>query len=117
MTGPQIIDMTGQKPDIIALYNFLQQKRSMFEVVFIKRTNGEVRHMNAMVGVKKHLAGGELKFNPFDRGLIPVYDVKVKEEGKGYRFINVDDLISITIDGYKLKFREEPDLNPAEGGN
>jgi hypothetical protein len=106
----QVIDMTGQKPDIVALYNFLKVRGSMFEVTFIKRTNGEVRHMNARIGVKKYLkAGGELKFNPFERGLIPVYDVQVKEVGKGYRFINVNDLINVTVDGDTLKFQEDPD--------
>ena len=51
------------------------------------------RTMNARLGVKKYLRGGELKFNPDDFNLINVFDM-VK---KGYRFINVDTIQSLKI--------------------
>ena len=51
------------------------------------------RTMNARLGVKKYLRGGELKFNPDDFNLINVFDM-VK---KGYRFINADTIQSLKI--------------------
>jgi hypothetical protein len=51
------------------------------------------RTMNARLGVKKYLRGGELKFNPNDFNLINVFDM-VK---KGYRFINADTIQSLKI--------------------
>jgi hypothetical protein len=73
----------------------------IFNVVFVKRSNGEVRSLTCRKGVTKDLKGGELAFNPLEKGLIVVYDM-VK---KGYRMINLESLISIRIDGkeYEIK--------------
>ena len=67
----------------------------VFTVTFIKRTTGEVRTMNARLKVTKHLKGGELKFNPYSRNLLPCFDV----QARAYRFINFDSITEIKMDG------------------
>jgi len=67
----------------------------VFGVTFIKRTNGEVRDMNCRGGVKKHLRGGELAYDPKEKRLVTVFDM-----AKGdYRSINCDSIIRIAVDG------------------
>ena len=73
----------------------LSAENTMFSVVFIKRTTGEVRRMLCRTGVRKYLSGGELKFIPIRRGLLSVYDM----QSKGYRFINLETLISFKLGG------------------
>lgn len=73
----------------------LSAKNTMFSVVFIKRTTGEVRRMLCRTGVRKYLSGGELKFVPIRKGLLSVYDMK----SKGYRFINLETLVSFKLGG------------------
>jgi len=65
----------------------------VFGVTFIKK-DGSRREMSCRLGVKSHLAGGELKYDPFERGLIPVYDMN-----KGYRMVNLNTLQRISING------------------
>ena len=57
-----------------------------FTVCFTKRTTGEERVMNARLGVKKHLRGGELKFDPKEKNLLICYDAK----SNGYRSIPLE---------------------------
>lgn len=63
-----------------------------FTVTFIKK-DGSERVMNARLGVKKYLRGGELKFNPSEMGLIPVYDMGAK----GYRMVNTNTIKNLKI--------------------
>ena len=55
----------------------------IFTVEFVKK-DGTVRKMNARLGVKKHLKGGSLAFDPSERNLLPVFDM----QKEGYRMIN-----------------------------
>ena len=73
----------------------LSADNTMFSVVFIKRTTGEVRRMLCRTGVRKYLSGGELKFIPIRKGLLSVYDM----QSKGYRFINLETLVSFKLGG------------------
>jgi hypothetical protein len=74
----------------------------VFGVTFIKRTTGEVRDMNCRGGVRKHLRGGELAYDPKAKRLITVFDM-----AKGdYRMINCDSIIRIAVDG--TTFRVSP---------
>ena len=68
-------------------------KGKFFTVTFIKRTTGETRVMNARLGVKAYLKGGELPYDPNEKNLIPVYDVKTG----GYRMISGDSIIHLKI--------------------
>jgi hypothetical protein len=71
-------------------------KGKIFTVVFIKK-DGSERTMNARLGVKKYLKGGELKYNAAEMGLIPVYDI----QAKGYRMINTKTIQALNIGGKK----------------
>ena len=80
----------------------LSAENTMFSVVFIKRTTGEVRRMLCRTGVRKYLSGGELKFIPIRRGLLSVYDM----QSKGYRFINLETLISFKLGGKTYEIQD-----------
>ena len=66
----------------------------IFTVEFIKK-NGERRIMNCRKGVKKHLAGGTLKYNAIERNLLPVFDM----QKEGYRMINIDTMTRLKTKG------------------
>ena len=80
----------------------LSADNTMFSVVFIKRTTGEVRRMLCRIGVRKYLSGGELKFIPIRKGLLSVYDM----QSKGYRFINLETLISFKLGGKTYEIQD-----------
>lgn len=72
-----------------------------FSVTFIKRSTGEVRLMNCMRGVTKHLKGGELTFDPSSKGLLVVFDL----QKRAYRMVNLETVLEIKMDGkvYKVQ--------------
>ena len=69
----------------------------IFTVEFIKK-DGTLRKMNARVGVKKHLKGGTLAFDPSERNLLPVFDM----QKEGYRMINASTILNIKIGGKEI---------------
>jgi len=75
---------------------FIEQAKSgkVFTVEFIKK-NGELRVMNARLGVKKGTNGQGMKYKPTERGLLPVYDM----QNGGFRMINFKTIKSITMEG------------------
>ena len=74
-------------------------KGKMFTATFIKK-DGTVRVLNGRLGVKAYLKGGELPYDPVEKGLIPVFDVKA-----GYRMINWTTIKKLKIGGreYNVK--------------
>ena len=54
--------------------------------------------MNARLGVKKHLKGGTLAFDPSERNLLPVFDM----QKEGYRMINASTILNIKIGGKEI---------------
>ena len=80
--------------DVLQLIEENRNPNTIFSVVFLKK-NGEIRRMNCMLGVKKHLKGGKLNFNPLERGYLVVLDTK-KE---AYRMINLNTISNITSKG------------------
>jgi hypothetical protein len=64
-----------------------------FTVTFVKRSNGEIRKMNCRTGVRKNLLSGELRFNPAEKGLKNVYDVRKHN----YRFISLENIKRIKM--------------------
>ena len=84
---------------------------SIFTATFTKRTTGEVRTMQARLGVKRGQVGGTLGYSPKAHDLISVYDVEnaraMKAQGmddataakKSYRMISADALLSLTVAG------------------
>ncbi len=69
-----------------------------FTVEFIKKDK-TVRSMNCRKEVKKHLKGGDLKYNPSKFNLLPVFDM----HKQGYRMINLSSLTSLTFNGNRYE--------------
>lgn len=69
-------------------------KGRIFSATFVKK-NGEVRVMTARTGVKKHLKGTGMKYNPEERNLISVFDMNKRQ----YRTINIGTLLNVKIAG------------------
>lgn len=66
-------------------------KGKFFGVQFIKK-NGEVRDMNARLGVKKGVTGKGLKYNPAEHDLITAFDM-VKQN---FRMINIATITKLS---------------------
>ena len=72
---------------------------NIYSVSFQKRTDGSIRKMICRGKVFKGLRGGTLKFNPLERDLVQVYDMRKN----GYRFIPCESVLTIKAKG---KYRE-----------
>ena len=80
-----------------ALDKIVMTKGKKFSVTFIKK-NGQKRVMTAVTRespiYKNALRGGKLPYDPFQKGVIPVFDL-----GKNFfRMINVNGLETLKID-------------------
>jgi hypothetical protein len=62
----------------------------IFTVTFTKK-DGSIRVLNGRRGVRKGLNGVGMKYNPAEKGLITVYDLKVKD----YRSVKVDTVTQV----------------------
>ena len=62
----------------------------IFTVTFTKK-DGSTRVLNGRRGVRKGLNGVGMKYNPAEKGLITVYDLKVKD----YRSVKVDTVTQV----------------------
>lgn len=71
----------------------------LFSVRFTKRTTGEERLLVGRLGVKKHLRGGRLPYNPRSHNLLIVFDV----QKEGYRAVPLDAIYEIRADGEVYK--------------
>ena len=72
----------------------LENKGHVFSVVFLKK-DGSIRKMQCRFGVKKHLKGGKLAFNPLEKNLLVVFDM----QKEAYRMINLETLMTINMKG------------------
>jgi hypothetical protein len=70
----------------------------IFSAVFIKK-NGERRTIVGRRGVSKYVTGKGLGFNPGARNLIGIFDM----HKKAYRFINIETLKEIKVNGKSYK--------------
>jgi hypothetical protein len=77
------------------------QNGKIFSVIFEKRSTGVDRLMVCRKGVKKHLNGGELKYNPSNRNLINVFDL----QSKGYRSISIEGIKKVKANGKEYVVR------------
>ena len=82
------------RKDVLQLLEENRKPNTIFSVVFLKKS-GEIRRMNCMLGVKKHLKGGKLKFNPIERSLLVVFDM----QKEAYRMINLETISNIKMKG------------------
>ena len=94
--------------------NLLESTRaqgSIFSVTFVKRTTGDVRTMNARLGVSKNLMAcydvqkaQEMKAQGMD---------EVDAAKKSYRMINLDDILSLKVGGEAYSvFKTDTSLLP-----
>ena len=74
----------------------------IFSVIFIKRTTGKQRKMTCRRGVKKHLAGGDLKYNAKSKELLPVFEMQKQQ----YRSISCDNLLEFKYAGETYRTAE-----------
>lgn len=83
---------------------FVQQVQDgrIFTVEFIKRTNGEHRVMNCRTGVTAGTVGGSLPYDPAERELLPVYDLKA-----GFRNVNLRDLVALRLGGQSFRWNTD----------
>jgi hypothetical protein len=65
---------------------------------FIKRSTGETREMNARLGVKKHLKGGEPRYDPKEHNLLVVFD----QQKGAYRSIPLENVLEINTKGVTI---------------
>jgi len=70
---------------------------TIFTAINVKR-NGETRKYICRLGVRKHLKGGELPYNPAEKDLLPIFDMKKKQ----YRMINLRTLKYLKVRGKVL---------------
>lgn len=80
-----------------------KQGGKIFGVRFVKRTTGEIRDMQARMGVTKHLAGGEPSYDREAKQLLCVFDMAKKS----YRSIPVEGVLSLTVDGIHYGVTDE----------
>ena len=88
------IKMTAAQLTTLVL-NLPYNESTIFSVTFIKRTTGELRKMVCRRGVKRHLAGGELKYKPKNLGLLSVYDM----EKQAYRSTSCEAIQEVHLKG------------------
>lgn len=77
------------------LSNIVKNAKGFYGVQFRKRSDGQVRMMNCLNGVKKHLTGAGAKYSAEENNLIVTYS----RDSNGYRSIPVEGLIAATVDG------------------
>lgn len=72
-----------------------------FRVIFTKRTNGELRTMDCRTGVNAFTNGGGRKYNPDEKDLVWVWDLRAWDPKKdtGYRSINLRTVKEIHFAG------------------
>jgi len=68
-------------------------KGKIFSVVFVRRKDGQERHMVCRMNVSKNVKGKGLLFSPEHMNLLPVYDIKKKD----YRFIPIENVLCLTF--------------------
>lgn len=71
----------------------------IFTVTFEKK-NGELRKMNARLGVTKALKGGEKRYNTDDLNYLTVFDLQANE----YRTVNLNTLKELSFKGETITF-------------
>lgn len=78
-----------------------ETKGKIFSVEFVKK-DGSNRKMVCRTGVKKGTSGVGMKYNPIEKGLLPVFDMQ-----KGaFRMINLKTITKLTIMGLEEDYIE-----------
>lgn len=88
-----------------AVLRMLDTRGKFFSVTFTKK-DGTRRDMTCRLRVKKHLKGGKQPYNPLQKGLITVFDVKKQ----AYRMVNVNTVHQIKVGGETFEVAEIPTI-------
>lgn len=95
-----------QKYDIFDLVDLLREDGQIFQVTFTKRTTGDERRLVGRFGVTKDLKGGEMAYNPRDKGLFVMWitEESRRNDGKdnGYRAIPADAITKMAAKGRRF---------------
>jgi hypothetical protein len=70
----------------------------IFNVTFVKN-DGSIRRFNARLGVRSHLKGGVMTYNPESRDNLIVFSM----DDKGYRTIKLDNILILKANGKTYK--------------
>ena len=73
---------------------------TFFSVKFVKRTTGELREMVCRTGVKKGVKGVGLPFNPKEKDLLVVWDVRKR----AFRMVSLEGVKELKIRGVTHRF-------------
>ena len=65
----------------------------IFYAEYIKR-DGSLRRMTARLGVRKGVTGKGMRYNPLERGLLPVFDM----DRADWRMVNLNTLQRLSVD-------------------
>jgi hypothetical protein len=76
-----------------------------FRVWFVRRGDGRLRDMLCRTGVKKDQVGRGPTFDPQERGLVSVFDVRAR----AYRFIPLEGVLALRVAGRSYRVRHSAD--------
>ena len=77
----------------------------IFRVNFTKK-DGTDRKMVCRTGVSQYVKGVGLKFDPASKGLLGVYDMAISNGAKGYRFVSLNAVHGLKINGTEYAVAE-----------
>ena len=86
------------KKDVKVVKEFVKNNK-IFTATFIKK-DGTTRVMNCRRGVTKGVTGVGLAYDPYEKNLLPVYDM---QKG-GFRMININTITELKGNGQIIKF-------------
>ena len=86
--------MASENAELETVYDEAGESGRIFAVDFVKR-NGEKRHMVCRFGVRRHLRGGNMSYDPADHMLKVVFDM----QKRAYRMIPTDPERVIRVRG------------------
>jgi len=101
---------------IAQFVNEVRSSNKIFGVTFYKKSNGELRKMQARMhvskGVKGVLAPGVRKAEDSAHNVLTVYDMqKPTEDGRGaFRRINLSELVGVRLNGSEYVWDEAANL-------
>ena len=76
-----------------ALEKLYESAGRIFYAEFVKK-DGSLRRMTARLGVHKGVTGKGMRYNPLERGLLPVFDM----DRADWRMVNLNTLQRLSVD-------------------
>jgi len=76
-----------------ALEKLYESAGRIFYAEFVKK-DGSLRRMTARLGVRKGVTGKGMRYDPLERGLLPVFDM----DRADWRMVNLNTLQRLSVD-------------------